>query len=123
MAGGRAHVSISYSPMKWGRVCFPPPPLHSGRGAAEGLFLILILFLLSTAIYADAEGSGKLDEDVTAHSVTTGNPLLARYDANCNGVIEKGELIAAINDYLYGEGDEAISKSDVFKLIDLYLFN
>ena len=50
------------------------------------------------------------------------DPLVARYDANNNGTIEKGEVIAAINEYLFGEGDEAISKSDVIKLINLYLF-
>ena len=48
--------------------------------------------------------------------------LVTRYDANANGTIEKGEVIAAINDYLFGEGDEAISKGDVIKLINLYLF-
>ena len=35
-------------------------------------------------------------------------------------MIEKSEVIAAINDYLFGEGDEAISKSEVIKLINLY---
>ena len=51
-----------------------------------------------------------------------GDPLVARYDANNNGTIEKGEVIAAINDYLFGEGDEAISKPEVIRLINLYLF-
>ena len=37
-------------------------------------------------------------------------------------MIEKSEVINAINDYLFGEGDAAISKSDVIKLINLYLF-
>ena len=54
--------------------------------------------------------------------VDSSDPLIVRYDANNNGTIEKIEVIAAINDYLFGEGDEAISKSDVIKLIDLYLF-
>ena len=44
------------------------------------------------------------------------------YDDDGDGVIEKSEVIEAINDYLFGEGDEAISKSDVIKLINLYLF-
>ena len=51
-----------------------------------------------------------------------GDPLIARYDANSNGIIEKNEVIAAINDYLFGEGDEAISKTEVITLINLYLF-
>ena len=51
-----------------------------------------------------------------------GTSLIDRYDDNNNGMIEKGEVIAAINDYLFGEGDEAISKGDVIRLINLYLF-
>ena len=53
---------------------------------------------------------------------TSEQGLIALYDADENGTIEKSEVIAAINDYLFGEGDEAISKSDVIKLITLYLF-
>ena len=52
--------------------------------------------------------------------VTTGDPLLLRYDTNRNGVIEKAEVVAAINDYLFGDG--SISKEDVVKLINMYLF-
>ena len=51
--------------------------------------------------------------------VDSSDPLIVRYDANKNGTIEKIEVIAAINDYLFGAGDEAISKSDVIKLINL----
>ena len=47
---------------------------------------------------------------------------MLRYDANNNGTMEKNEVIAAINDYLFGEGDEAISKAEVIRLINLYLF-
>ena len=53
---------------------------------------------------------------------TTGQRLEDRYDANNNGTIEKKEVIEAIKDYLFGEGDEAISKGDVIRLINLYLF-
>ena len=48
-------------------------------------------------------------------------PLIARYDANQNGTIDRSEVIAAIRDYLFGRGDEAISKAEVIKLINLYL--
>ena len=52
------------------------------------------------------------------NSVGTGPPsnvavtegLVARYDTNNNGTIEKNEVINAINDYLFGEGDQAISQ-------------
>ena len=45
-----------------------------------------------------------------------------RYDTNNNGRIDKNEVLEAINDYLFGEADAAISKGDVIKLIKLYLF-
>ena len=53
--------------------------------------------------------------------VSSGDPLVTRYDANRNGTIEKSEVIKAINDYLFG-GGEPITKSEVIKLINLYLF-
>ena len=48
--------------------------------------------------------------------------LVARYDADGDNMIDKAEVIEAINDYLFGEGAEAISKADVIELINLYLF-
>ena len=59
---------------------------------------------------------------VNCREQSTGDPLIDRYDANNNGTIEKGEVIATINDYLFGEGDEAISKAEVIRLINVYLF-
>ena len=53
-------------------------------------------------------------------AVTAGDPLIVRYDANNNRTIEKNEVIAAINDYLFGGTD--ITKADVIRLINLYLF-
>ena len=55
-------------------------------------------------------------------TVSSGDPLVARYDANGNGTIEKNEVIVAINDYLFGTGVDAPSKAEVIKLINLYLF-
>ena len=52
-------------------------------------------------------------------NVAKAEDLVNRYDADDNGTIEKAEVIAAINDYLF-EG--VISKEDVIKLINLYLF-
>ena len=47
--------------------------------------------------------------------------LITRYDTNRNGVIDRSEVIRAINDYLFGEGEETISRRDVIRLINLYL--
>ena len=78
--------------------------------------------LRATATYTDLLGSGKTARAVSDYAMTAVDPLVARYDANANGTIEKGEVIKAINDYLFGEGDEAISKAEVIELINRYLF-
>ena len=67
-------------------------------------------------------GDGTWSATVTGTTASAVDPLVDRYDANNNGTIEKSEVIQAINDYLFGEGDEAISKADVIELINLYLF-
>ena len=45
--------------------------------------------------------------------------LAAEYDANGNGMVDKAEVITAINDYLF---EETLSKAEVIDLINLYLF-
>ena len=70
--------------------------------------------------------SDSIDVAITVTDVDeagTGDTLVDRYDANDNGMIEKSEVLKAINDYLFGEGDEAITKPDVLRLINLYLFS
>ena len=57
---------------------------------------------------------------VTGTTASAVVSLVNRYDAN--GTIEKSEVIAAINDYFFGEGDEAIGKAEVIEIINLYLF-
>ena len=58
-----------------------------------------------------------------ALSVTVGEAadVTSRYDANGNGLIEKSEVIQAINDYLFGGG--GITKAEVIRLINVYLFS
>ena len=80
------------------------------------------MYLKATAGYTDGHGAGKNANAVSDHAVTDGDPLVARYDGNGNGMIDKVEVTKAINDYLFGEGDEAISKAEVIELINLYLF-
>ena len=64
--------------------------------------------------------------DVDETPITPPDPnaaLVARYDDNGNGTIEKSEVIAAINDYLYPPGGvEVITKAQVIHLINLYLY-
>ena len=71
---------------------------------------------------------GATDEVTVTITVTdvdetvTGGPLLQRYDADNSGDIDKAEMIAAINDYLFGTGASAITKAQMIEVINLYLF-
>ena len=56
-----------------------------------------------------------VDEDVAPP-----DPLVDKYDVNKDGVIQRAEVFAAINDYLDGDTG-APTRADVFKLINLYL--
>ena len=85
-------------------------------------------YLRVTATYTDAAGTDMTMEYSPATMMVGAEPtmpggdaLLDRYDLNNNG-IEKTEVLKAINDYLFGKGDEAISKPEVLRLITLYLF-
>ena len=51
--------------------------------------------------------------------VAKAEDLVDRYDANGNGMIERSEVIAAINDYL--DGVAGITRSGVIRLINLHL--
>ena len=84
---------------------------------------------LSAGIYTieattyDAGVEGRFTLTISRLSGATGDDTLVdRYDANDNGQIDKSEVIAAINDYLFGEGDEQITKEQVIEIINLYLF-
>ena len=102
-------------------------------GATDAAYMVTAddtgYHLRVTATYTDAVGT---DMDM-AYSMptmmvtmmTTGDPLVDRYDANNSGTIdEKSEVIQAIRDYLFpSEGDDPISKDDVIRLIELFLFS
>ena len=59
-----------------------------------------------------------MDENVVQPAQT----LLERYDTDKSNGIDQDEVIKAINDYLFGEGDDAISQDQVIDVINLYLF-
>ena len=87
-------------------------------------------YLRVMATYTDAAGTDTAMEYsmptmmVTAVDETQPADFdpLAKYDADKSGVLEKDEVIQAINDYLFGVGADAISKDDVIETINLYLF-
>ena len=76
-------------------------------------------YIRARAMYADPQGANKVADSAPA-MVASGDSLLARYDVNRSDVIDKTELITAINDYL-GIGTGQISKAELIRLINLYL--
>ena len=88
-----------------------------GAAGDEVVFKVNGVVAEETGVFKSG-GSTELNLSATQ---TAGDPLIDRYDANGNGKIDKDEVIKAIKDY-FGEGDEAISKGDVIRLIKLYLF-
>ena len=76
-------------------------------------------YLMAKAMYTDGHGSDKMAMATSANAVSTGDPLVATYDTNpTNGMIDRPEVISAINDYL----DNGVpSRADVIRLINLYL--
>ena len=76
-------------------------------------------YIRARAMYADPEGANKVADSDPA-MVTAGDSLLAQYDDNNNGRIDKAELVTAINDYL-GIGTRSISKADIVHIVNLYL--
>ena len=77
-----------------------------------------------TVTYDDGHGAGKsLPEMITANAVIAGDPLVVRYDTNPkNNEIDKAEVIAGIEDFLFGTGNQSLEKADVIKLIEYFLF-
>ena len=76
-------------------------------------------YLRVTVMYNDGHGAKTLMAE-TASAVP--DPLFARYDENDDGEIQKNEMIAAVNDYLYGEGDDAITQAQMIGIVNHYLF-
>ena len=74
-------------------------------------------YLRATVNYTDGHGTGKSAMEDTASAVVAS--LADRYDANDNGMVDKGEVITAINDYLF---EETLTKAEVIELINAYLF-
>ena len=110
---------------------------------ARGSLLVLALALMLTACTVSAKSIPEPPQDAISQDLPTvedfalsigidpdgemppmsPSPVLisvtARYDSNGNNMIEKDEVISAINDYLFGGG---ITKEDVIYIINLYLF-
>ena len=68
----------------------------------------------------DADNEETLTSAATVEVAAAPAPLTASLPDN--GSIDKDEMIDAINDYLFGEGDDRISKEEMIEVINRYLF-
>ena len=73
-------------------------------------------YLRATASYTDGEGSGKSAQGISDNLVTAEDPLLNRYDANKNGLIDRDEVLQAVVDYF----NNIITRDEVLGVIALY---
>ena len=72
-----------------------------------------------------ADASDSIDVTITVTDVDEEVPpmtLLERYDTSNSGEIEKPEMLQAIRDYQFGQGDASISKDDVLAVIRMFQF-
>ena len=79
-------------------------------------------------VTVEADDSENTAERAVTVTVTdaddpVGDPLCIRYDVNPqNGEIDKAEVIQGIDDFLFGTGSQALDKSGVIRLIEIFLF-
>ena len=81
-------------------------------------------YLRATASYTDGYGADTA-EGTSANAVAAADAadtLLAEYDLDGNGRIEKAGMLGAIRDYQFGSVGSQISKADMLKVIRLYQF-
>ena len=79
--------------------------------------------IYEVTVQANAGGEmGEVAVTVTVTNVDEDESLLTRFDTDGSGMIDKSEVIQAINDYLFSEDDNRPTKADVIEVINLYLF-
>ena len=102
-----------------GVLAFRSAPDHGNPADMDGDNVYEVTVEADDGTYMDTH-----DVSVTVTDVEDDQPqtLLERFDDNNNGMIDKGEVIQAIRDYLFGEDDDRPTKADVIAVIRLYLF-
>ena len=98
---------------------FRSSPNYESASDADGDNTYMVTLKANDGEYMDTHDVTVRVTDVDETTAPAGT-LLARYDADGNGEIDKSEVITAINDYLDG-GEGAPTKSEVIRLINLYL--
>ena len=75
-------------------------------------------YLKVTVTYTDGEGSGKELMATTAAAVTAGDPLLADYDPDGDGMIERADMRRAVANF-FGPSP-TLSRADMRRLVGIY---
>ena len=75
-------------------------------------------YLKVMVTYTDGEGSGKMEEEMTAAAVTAGDPLLAEYDPDGDGMIEEADMRQAVANF-FGPSP-TLSRADMRRLVGIY---
>ena len=101
-----------------GVLTFASPPDFESPADANSDNVYMVTVRAGAATLAVAITVTDEDEMV----VVPGDSLLERYDDDRSGRIDRDEVIAAIDDYLFGVGDEKLTRPQVIEVIDLYLF-
>ena len=84
-------------------------------------------YLRATATYEDSvDGVNQTASGISANAVQAATQPVHRYDRNANGSIEREEVIAAINDFLFGDpppdNGPPTTRAEVIEVINLFLF-
>ena len=96
---------------------FRSSPNYEMPADADGDNTYMVTVKAADGTYMDTQEVTVTVTDVD--EATVGDTLLARFDADKSEMIEKDEVIQAINDYL--DSVEGVSKKDVIDVINLYL--
>ena len=77
-------------------------------------------YLRATATYTDGEGMGKMasEETMMVGADDAGDQLLAEYDPNGDGVIEKADMRKAVAKFFADPAE--LSRSDMRRLVGIY---
>ncbi len=98
-----------------GELFFRATPNYESPADSDGDNMYMVTLKAYDGVYMDTH-------DVTVEVMDVEepvDPLVAKYDANSDGEIQRSEVIAAIGDF-FDEGADAPSRADIIRLINLY---
>ena len=94
------------------------------QGATNAAYTVMAAddeyYLRAAAMYDDAEGTGKSASQVTmmVGETEAGDGILATYDADDNGLVERSEAVKAVLDYLIRD---LITRDQAIAVVTAYI--